>query len=353
MGFISPDTYDSYELEVRLTSTNADDDNIGVICGWHVDPATGRQFTLSALRDTGGTSAGWQIVYNYNRSDSKVIINSNSTVTRTGGWSSFGATGSKVRIVRAGDNFTFETTQLGNDTYDPATTLTLDLLSDPLLAKFTGASNYGYSAYSQDESTFETLGFFAAGLSGVVDVRDASIYTKGPDGIWAKSTTDTILSTDSIGRLFANLDTKKLYFAKSATEIIKVADSSGSGGGTGSAGLATRTIKPFTGGTQTIDGFKSYSLMSIVVSSAAWVRIYATSAALTADLARDIASDPIPGSGLVAEIVTTGAETVLFTPATIGFNGDSPPSNNIYMSSVNPDTGSPVTGSITILQLEA
>jgi hypothetical protein len=93
--------------------------------------------------------------------------------------------------------------------------------------------------------------------------------------------------------------------------------------------------------------------MSIVVSGAAWVRIYATSAALTADNTRDIASDPLPGSGLVAEIVTAGAELVLFTPATVGFNGDSPASNSIYISSIDPVTGAPASGHITILQLEA
>jgi hypothetical protein len=246
---------------------------------------------------------------------------------------------------------------MGNTAYNPASALTVDLLSDPLLAKFTGSSNYGYSAHSQGQATFETLVFSAGGVSGIVDVRDGGFYSRDSSGVWVKSTTDTLLSTDSIGRLFANLVTQKLYFIRSATTIIKIADSSGSGGttggGTGTAGLATRIDKPFTGGTQTIDGFKSYALMSIVVSGAAWVRIYATSAALTADNTRDIASDPLPGAGLVAEIVTTGSETVLFTPATVGFNGDSPPSNNIYISSINPGTGVPVPGSITILQLEA
>lgn len=100
--------------------------------------------------------------------------------------------------------------------------------------------------------------------------------------------------------------------------------------------------------------FKSYLLLKIQVDRAAWVTVYTSSAARSADTTRDIDVDPLPGSGVLAEIITTGAQTQVLTPAVIGFNDDSTPVNTIYLKVVNRSgTTSTVTVTLTALKLEA
>jgi len=100
-------------------------------------------------------------------------------------------------------------------------------------------------------------------------------------------------------------------------------------------------------------GFKSYTLYKVETSAAAWVTIYTDSTSRTADANRAITSDPAAGSGVIAEVVTSGAQTKLITPATIGFNNDNPVSTTIYAKVVNKSGGSAnITVTLTILQLE-
>ena len=379
IGFVSPDKYSYYTLEVRLFSPGVDDDNIGVICGWYVDPADGREYTLSALRDVGGTGFNWRIVYNYLRSDAKVILDYNATVSKVnpgGGWSAFGNIGATVKVVRNGNILEFETTQLGSSTYDPNTRVTLDLTSDPLLVKFTGASNYGYSAYSQEFATFDTITFSTIGNS-IFDMNTGNAYVKTGNA-WGLSSTINVFNSIGVGRILSNPTTKKLFFVKSQSKIIKIADTGGGGGGsvgytgsqgtqgiqgnvgyTGSAGtgggggaMASRTTLTFTGNS-TVTGFKSYALLSIGTSAAAWVRLYTSAAARTNDAGRSSAEDPIPGSGVIAELITGSAALIPFTPAVIGFNMDNPVADTIYIASTDPTNGGSIAGNITILKLEA
>jgi len=103
-----------------------------------------------------------------------------------------------------------------------------------------------------------------------------------------------------------------------------------------------------------VTAFKSYLLLKIEVDRAAWVTVYTSSAARSADTSRDIDTDPLPGSGVLAEIITTGAETQVLTPAVIGFNDEATPVNTIYLKVVNRSgsTGT-VTVDLTALKLEA
>ena len=105
----------------------------------------------------------------------------------------------------------------------------------------------------------------------------------------------------------------------------------------------------------TIQVYKSYSLLKLNVSHPAWVRIYPTTAARTADSSRTISEDPTPGSGVIAQsITTTTNEDVLFTPASIGFNDDSTPSTNAYLAIMNKTGGvQSITVTMTAIKLEA
>jgi len=82
--------------------------------------------------------------------------------------------------------------------------------------------------------------------------------------------------------------------------------------------------------------------------------VYTSSAAQSSDSSRSITTDPTPGSGVVAEAITTTATTTYFTPAIFGFNADGTVGTNMYLKIYN-NSGSTgtVTVTVTYLQLEA
>ena len=136
---------------------------------------------------------------------------------------------------------------------------------------------------------------------------------------------------------------------------------SGSAGG-GGVGLTSRqTLSGVTSslansasGTFTITGYKSYALLKVQTSAAAWVRIYSSLASQTSDASRTSFTDPLPGSGVIAEIITTGASTQIITPAALGFNDDSPATSTIYLRVTNQSGATAaITVTLTALQLEA
>jgi hypothetical protein len=84
------------------------------------------------------------------------------------------------------------------------------------------------------------------------------------------------------------------------------------------------------------------------------VRLYTTSAARTSDSSRSQGTDPTPGTGVIAEIITTGPQTQLITPGVIGFNNDTLPTTTIYAAVTNlSGSSAAITVTLTLLQLEA
>jgi len=131
----------------------------------------------------------------------------------------------------------------------------------------------------------------------------------------------------------------------------------GSGGGPPSrAGITTSTgsLSSASSIDLDIDGYKSYLLQKIETSSASWVTIYTDSTSRTADASRSEDTDPLPGSGVVGEFISTEAKTQLFTPGTIGFNNDIPVSSTIYAKVYNKSgITTDITLSLTVLSLES
>ena len=65
---------------------------------------------------------------------------------------------------------------------------------------------------------------------------------------------------------------------------------------------------------------KTYALLKVSTSHAAWVTLYSDTASRTSDASRQINVDPLPGSGVLSEVITTGNQVQLITPGTICFN---------------------------------
>ena len=120
------------------------------------------------------------------------------------------------------------------------------------------------------------------------------------------------------------------------------------------AAATTASLANLATGNITITGFKGYALYKIQTSGASWVRLYTDVASRSADSARLEGVDPLPGSGVIAEVITTGAETILISPGIFGFSGESPTTTAIPATVTNKTGGTTtITVTVTILQLEA
>ena len=108
-------------------------------------------------------------------------------------------------------------------------------------------------------------------------------------------------------------------------------------------------------GNTNITGFKSYALMKVGLSTAGWLRLYTDSVSRDNDISRSVGIDPAPGSGVIAEVVTTGISTTqIISPFVMGGNLDDPADTTIYASITNlSGSTQSITANLTILQLEA
>jgi hypothetical protein len=108
-------------------------------------------------------------------------------------------------------------------------------------------------------------------------------------------------------------------------------------------GLSSRTTAVGSTGTIangvsadfTVTAAKTYVLQKVETSDAAWVVVYTDAASRSADSGRPFGTPAADGSGVVSEIVTTGADIKLITPGTLGFNNDGTPSSNVYLRATN------------------
>lgn len=113
---------------------------------------------------------------------------------------------------------------------------------------------------------------------------------------------------------------------------------------TNSAGLQSRTTVSATNSIAangianiSMTTPKTYALLSIETSHAAWVTLYSDTASRTADSSRNETTDPVAGSGVLAEVITSGSTTQLITPASVCFN--SAGANTTYLKIVNKSGG--------------
>ena len=128
----------------------------------------------------------------------------------------------------------------------------------------------------------------------------------------------------------------------------------------GSVGLASRstittssitTVAANNTATLSVRAYMSYALFKITTNTASWITIYNSSSSLTADASRTQGTDPLPGAGVIAEVITTGNQTIPFTPGVYGWNDTT---STIYMKATNISTQSSIlTVSLTLLKLEA
>lgn len=248
IGVISEDYFDEYRLLARLyiTSSNQDDDNIGIIIAFHKDPVTGVEHTLSVMRSPGGTDNLYQVWKNFRQSTdtnhtnpaqtahAKIVYNGNHLVTWGNGkagsmtrsqakhkendgiwWYNVGSknkgptNSTLLRVNRIGDHIEIYTSQWkSGNVIDRSTKIVIDLEADPDLHIFRGKRRYGFSSYSQADSAWDVKQFVTS-VDTIYDLANKKIYDHDGDK-WMESETltyqdipaNTIFADPRTGRLF-------------------------------------------------------------------------------------------------------------------------------------------------------
>ena len=163
--------------------------------------------------------------------------------------------------------------------------------------------------------------------------------------------------TPAEGELVYTTDTKKVYVGDGTTAGGNEVTGSGGGGGTSPrttvSGTTASIANAASDNVDITSAAKAYSVLSIEVDQAAWVRVYSSAAARTNDSGRSEGVDPDPDAGVHAEIITTGATTVKFTPASVGWNDENPVTDTIYLTVTNKSgSTNTITTTLLILPLE-
>lgn len=105
----------------------------------------------------------------------------------------------------------------------------------------------------------------------------------------------------------------------------------------GNVSVTTASLADNATANGTIALGKLVTLHIITLSRAGWLRLYCTAAARTDDAARTSDLDPIPGRGVIGEVIVddvTGP-TILLGPKFFASNGDDPVVSDIYYAYTN------------------
>ena len=198
-------------------------------------------------------------------------------------------------------------------------------------------------SYTAADITVDAQGRITSASSGSISTSEIA-----DDAVTADKLENTTVSAGSYTNASITVDAQGRLTAAS----------SGSGGGGSSsrttANASTSSIADAASDNITITAAKTYVLHKIQTSAAAWVTLYTDTSSRTSDASRSETTDPLPGSGVVAEVIHTSGTTSLITPGTIGFNNDGTPSTNVYAKVVNKSGSTQaITVTLTYLSLES
>ena len=207
-----------------------------------------------------------------------------------------------------------------------------------------------------------------AATSSVNDLTDLSDVTvsgtpttgyvlKYDGSTWAPAADDTgttITAINDIGDVSINNPQSNEVLSYDGSNWVNTSSGGTSLQGRTTAQASTGSINNSASANLTITAAKSYALLKIQTSHAAWVTLYTNVAARTSDSSRNETTDPLPGTGVIAEIITSDGAVQSITPGTIGWNDDTTPSTNLYAKVVNKSGSSAnITVTVHYVQIEA
>ena len=248
------------------------------------------------------------------------------------------------RGATTSSNLTFSGTLAVNNTINVA---------DNVVANF-GASSDGRISYTSSTNRFYVR--VPGGSGSLILGAGPAVRITNENGL-----TDRAVFTSSGATITGSLTAGGLTYPTTNGNSGDVLTSNGSGSVTWAAptglqtrgtALVTQTIANGAVANINITTPKTYALMKIETTHAAWVTLYTSTNARTNDSSRVETTDPVPGSGVLAEVITAGPTTQLITPATVCFNDSG--IGTTYAKVVNKSGSTANVGvTLTYLQLEA
>jgi hypothetical protein len=222
-------------MEVELSSTDGDDDAIGLMLAFQEEG--GVPYSLVLYRNAGSGIAqvggqGWPLLVTMNpgpAADNPLAVGQvsgtlkypNGTAigttgfdgqTNHGGWPDLGAV--RVKVERTATRIKIWTSDKGTPTvYDDANSITVDL-TQTALKRFQNPGKIGYIAQSQNAASFKV--YEAPGSNKpIIDARDSSIW-KYENRTWVKYAAGSQSGVDEMpqGRMFSSTVDKQLYYTK-------------------------------------------------------------------------------------------------------------------------------------------
>lgn len=182
-------------------------------------------------------------------------------------------------------------------------------------------------------------------ISSNVVTTNINSGTAAFSGLVTASANANVTGNVNAGNVNAVGNVAGTYILGNGALLTGVVTGGGGAGNRANVSLTTSSIANAAYYTGSVTLAKGYTIYKITTSAASWIRVYTNAAARTVDATRSQTTDPQPGAGVIAEAITTGANVVLMSPATIGFNDENPVSNTIPIAVTNL-SGS--TGAITV-----
>lgn len=255
-GLRSAARFTDYTFEVELSSTDTADNALGVCAAFiHRDQ---KDHGIYVLRTPGGLVLQSQaaslpggdiyklfsVGYNLLQNDAVDLGSTNTGLVwgdgvadadrgtagayvsdGTHGWSVNGTV--RIRVTRAGNTLTIETTQFAGTDYAAGASVTVDLTSDPNLQPLLAATSYGLVSYSQAAGVFKVLArpgsyhpYVLLQLDG--NNEDISTYHWHDGAAWQSTDITQPNKFMKPGRLYYSDMNARLFFARRDGTLVQL-----------------------------------------------------------------------------------------------------------------------------------
>ncbi len=208
LGFVSDDTVLNYRHEATMRSTDADDDNNGLILAFNRNDTSNDYLYLEVNRGTDQNRHNVLVAVMSNGTTRNVILN----VPTDNVWSNWSGAYKRALVERRGDFFHIQVSKWNNVNYEPGFVLNFSLTDDPRFEQFRGPRKYGYYNQSQAYSFWEDIRFYDGFLRDVIiDINLNEVYKYRLNSGWNKLVGVKIQDIYGSPRVITNADGSERY----------------------------------------------------------------------------------------------------------------------------------------------
>jgi len=231
-GFVSPEKLEQFEFECVLTSSDRDDDMIGLVIHYDYDEQNKKSYIIAATCTNGGAFHGKALGISchyggFSKDFSKdwehVAVSNFDKVYKNPSYSGWSNRKRKVKVIRNGDYIKVIATKWNDlENYDPNSVLELDLSSNSKFDVFRKPGSYGYIMYSQANSFYlDSKIIGGRDYTTIVDLETNTVYKYDFETNEWKKTSLSIQDVYGYPRYVTNPKTGERYYI-TENEVIKV-----------------------------------------------------------------------------------------------------------------------------------